>query len=164
MKRVILALALVLAASAPARAGWGEASAAYLLGDYATAYREFLPRARQGDAIAQYSLGNMYNNGHGVAQDHAEAARWYRLAAEQGDATAQYNLGLMYHEGKGVAQDYVQALKWYNLAAANEPPGEVRDQAARHRDLVGSRMTPAQIARAQELARDFKPKPSTPAR
>ena len=40
--------------------------------------------AEQGYADAQYNLGVMYANGHGVSQDYAEAAKWYRLAAEQG--------------------------------------------------------------------------------
>ena len=48
--------------------------------------------ADQGDAAAQYSLGNRYYRGEGVGQDHAEAARWYRLAADQGNSSAQENL------------------------------------------------------------------------
>ena len=40
-------------------------------------------RAQKGQADAQYSLGNRYARGEGVAQDDAEAVRWYRLAAEQ---------------------------------------------------------------------------------
>ena len=35
-------------------------------GDYATALREWKPLAEQGDADAQYNLGLMYANGHGV--------------------------------------------------------------------------------------------------
>jgi hypothetical protein len=65
---------------------------AYNRGDYATAYREFLPLAKQGDAKAQNNLGVMYDNGLGAPQDYAEAVRWYRLAAEQGVAEAQNNL------------------------------------------------------------------------
>ena len=38
--------------------------------------------AEQGDAEAQFSLGRMYDEGEGVAEDDAEAVRWYRLAAE----------------------------------------------------------------------------------
>ena len=71
---------------------------------------------------------------------------------------AQYNLGAMYHNGKGVPQDYAQAHMWFNLAAFRFPPGERRDKAARNRDIVAERMTPAQIAEAQKLAREWKPK------
>ncbi len=62
----------------------------------------------------------------------------------------------MYDEGQGVVQDYVQAHKWYNLAAASLPPGEDRDRAVRNRDLIEGKMTPAQMAEAQRLAREWK--------
>jgi TPR repeat protein len=38
--------------------------------------------ADQGLAEAQFSLGGMYANGHGVAQDYTEAGRWYRKVAD----------------------------------------------------------------------------------
>jgi len=90
---------------------------AYNQGDYATALKEWQPLAEQGDAVAQYNLGFMYDNGQGVPQDYGEAARWYRLAAEQGKASAQHNLGLLYYRGQGVPQDYTQARDWYLKAA-----------------------------------------------
>ncbi len=86
-------------------------------GDYATALKEFLPLAKQGNASAQFILGTMYANGEGVPQDYTEAAKLYRLAAEQGHPRAQFNLGFMYHDGRGVAQNYKEAAKWYRLAA-----------------------------------------------
>jgi TPR repeat protein len=90
---------------------------AYNRGDYATALREWLPLAVQGNAPAQHSLGLMYGNGRGVPQDYTEAMKWYRLAAEQGDAGAQHALGVMYYFGNGVPQDYAEAMKWFRLAA-----------------------------------------------
>ena len=68
-------------------------------------------------AIAQYSLGRMYDNGEGVAEDKVEAVRLYTLAADQNHADAQYNLGLMYDNGEGVAEDKVEAVRLYTLAA-----------------------------------------------
>lgn len=59
--------------------------------------------AAQGHAVAQFSLGAMYDNGEGVPKDDAQAVAWYRKAAEQGYANAQYNLGLMYDNGEGKA-------------------------------------------------------------
>ncbi len=81
-----------------------------------------------------------------------------RPLAEQGDADAQFNLGVMYDNGQGVPQDYAQAHMWLNLAASRYPPGENRDKAVKKRDIVAERMTPAQIAEAQKLAREWKPK------
>lgn len=79
--------------------------------------------------------------------------RWYRLAADRGDASAQNNLGFMYAEGRGVLQDYVLACMWLNLAAAR---GD--SFAAQNRDEIAAKMTLAQIAEAQRLAREWKPK------
>jgi TPR repeat protein len=76
--------------------------------------------------------------------------KWYRLAAEQGYAVGQISLGAMYFNGRGVPQDYVQAHMWSNLAAAQAIEG-----AAKNRDLVASKMTPADISKAQRLAKEW---------
>jgi hypothetical protein len=109
--------------------------------------------AEQGRADAQYSLGVRYENGKGVPQDYAEAFRWYRLAAEQGNAPAQFKLGVMYGNGQGVLQDYVAAHMWVNLAAA-----QGNANASKNRGIVASKMTSAQIAEAQRLAREWVPR------
>ena len=153
-----LCAGFTLGLTAPAWAGLGEGVAAYHRGDYATALREWRPLAEQGNAAAQSRLGVMYENGEGVPRDTAEAVRWYRKAAEQGHTRAQNNLGLMYQNGKGVPQDYAQAHMWLNLAASKLPPGEDRDSAVENRDNVAERMTPAQISKAQKLAREWRPK------
>jgi uncharacterized protein len=94
----------------------------------------------------------MYVNGDGVPQDYAVAMKWFRMAADQGFAQAQLNVGLMYAKGHSVPQDYVSAHMWFNLSAAQ---GE--QDAAKSRDAVELRMTPAQIAEAQKLSREWKP-------
>ncbi len=57
-------------------------------------------------------------------------------------------------------QDYTAAHKWFNLAASRFPASEatLRDKAVNARKLVAARMTPTQIAEAQRLAREWKPK------
>ncbi len=147
-----------LGLTAPAWAGWVEALAAYQRGDYATALRELRPLAEQGDAGAQNQLGIMYSNGKSVPQDYAKALQWWRKAAGQGFARAQFNLGYMYDKGYGVPQDYAQAHMWYNLAASSFPPGVKRDKAVKSRTIVAEDMTPAQIAEAEKLAREWTPK------
>jgi uncharacterized protein len=86
--------------------------------------------------------------------------KWFRRAAGQGNAAAQNDLGLMYDRRQGVPQDYVQAHKWFSLAAARFPASKTgeREQAVRNRDRVAAKMTAAQIAEAQRLAREWKPK------
>ena len=131
--------------------------------DHAEAARWYRRAAEQGDAVAQFNLGVMYDNGEGVPQDYAEALRWYRRAAEQGHAGAQNNLGLMYEDGAGVSQDFVQAHKWYNLAAsrASSSDPDLREMAVRSRDRVATRLTPARLAKAQRLAREWRLRTST---
>ena len=77
-----------------------------------------------------------------------------RKAAEQGDAGAQVWLGVLYRDGRGVPQDYVEAHKWSNLAASRAT-GDDRKEAAESRDVLAARMTPAQLAEAQQLAREW---------
>jgi uncharacterized protein len=47
---------------------------------------------------------------------------------------------------------------WSNLAAAHYPASEKenRGKAVKNRDLIAAKMTPAQIAEAQKLARECK--------
>ena len=118
-------------------------------GDYATALRDLTPLAVQGNADAQFNLGVMYANGQGISQDYKTAVKWYRLAAEQGIADAQFNLGLMYGLGRGVIQDNVYAHLWGNIAASNGKEG-----GGKLRDLVAKEMTPTQLEKAQNLARE----------
>jgi len=78
---------------------------------------KLLLKADQGDAVAQFTLGEMYEKGQGVKQDYVEAVKWYDFAAYQGYAPAQYNFGLLYENGIGVSKNYPEAVKWYRLAA-----------------------------------------------
>jgi hypothetical protein len=54
-------------------------------------YDWFQQEAAQGNPVAQYGLGHMYQYGLGVPQDQAQAIHWYQLAAAQNylDAKAQ---------------------------------------------------------------------------
>jgi TPR repeat protein len=89
----------------------------------------------------------------------AEAIIWYRRAAAQGDVDAQIVLAAAYEDGIGVPQDYVEAHKWFNLAASGVSYEDMRDDFRKRRDAIAQRMTPAQVAEAQKLAREWKPKP-----
>lgn len=126
--------------------------------DYAEAMKWYRKAVNQGDALGQTAIGVMYHDGHGVPQDYTEAAQWFRKAADPGDTFGQVLLGGMYYKGNGVPQDYVQAHLWFNLAASRLPPGDDQETAAKERDRVAEKMTPAQIAEAQGLARQWKQK------
>jgi len=121
--------------------------------DYKEAVKWFTKAAEQGFAPGQNNLGFMYDNGQGVTQDDREAVKWWRKAAEQGDEDAQNNLGVMYNNGTGVTQDYKSAHMWYNIAAANG-----NSDAVKNRDNAAKKMTPSQIEKAQDMAREWMAK------
>ena len=123
--------------------------------DDVEATRWFRMAAEQGNMFAQNVLGTHYASGIGVSEDDAEAVQWYLLAAEQGHLGAQEFLVAKYWIGKGVPQDYVQAHMWLNLAASRLT-GEDLEKAVEARDSVAQMMTPAQIAEAQRLAREWE--------
>jgi len=153
MRLLMLIVALIVSGAAPAVAGpFEDGITAYKEGDYATARRLLRPLAEQGDARAQFSIGAMYTLGQGVPQDYAAAVSWYRKAAEQGEPSASLPSG-MYADGKGVPLDNVRAHMWFNLSGA-----QGNADAAKERDIIAARMTPAQIGEAQKLAREWKPK------
>lgn len=106
------------------------------------------------------AVAGPYEDGWAAYQrgDYATALRFFRPLAEKGNADAQFNLGYMYANGQGVPQDYVQAHMWVNLAASRETDPELRSAAVKARDSLAAKMTREQIARAQQLARDWKPK------
>ena len=142
MKNILSALLLTCAFVLPAMA--------------APDFEETKELAEQGDAVGQYNLGFMYDNGEGVPENDAEAVKWYRLAADQGNADAQYNLALMYSLGEGVPENYTKAYALWSLAA-----GQGDEDAKGNRDIVKEMLTPAQLAEGQRLAaecyeRDYK--------
>ena len=71
----------------------------------------------------------------------------------QNSDSDQYELGLMHSQRRGVPKDDVLAYVWLNLAAASG-----YKDAAKSRDIVATKMAPAQIAEAQKLAREWKAK------
>ena len=94
----------------------------------------------------------MYAEGQGLPRDHAESGKWFRKAADQGDANAQANLGVMYANGLGVPEDLILSCMWLNLAAV-----QGSEDARSARDKLVSHMTPAQIAEAERITREWKP-------
>ena len=103
---------------------------------------------RSGFCPAQFNLGNIYRRGKGVLQDDKEAVKWYRMAADQNFDDAQLNLGNMYLSGEGVLQDDKKAHMWWNIARANG-----NDSADHNIKSITQRMTPADISKAQDMAK-----------
>lgn len=106
-----------LLVSGPLLASQAEGLQAYERGQFANALQFLMPLANEGDAVAQYHLGLMYEDGKGVRADPAQARRWYERAAQVGHGDAQFRLGRLHADGKGVPADGVKASRWYLMAA-----------------------------------------------
>lgn len=126
--------------------------------DYTQSMRWYLMAAKQGLSDAQRKMGEFFFVGNGVAVNYRAAFTWYRLAAEQGDGASHLALGMLYEFGKGVPQDFVKAHMWYNLAAATGTSEEDRAVAEMGRETLAVQMTANQIADAQKMASEWRPK------
>jgi TPR repeat protein len=153
MVRFVIAVMAVLCAAEASGNPLDDGRAAALSGDYATALKLLIPLATSGDAAAQAEMGTLYQNGLGVPASFVTAATWFERAADQGNPDAQFALGILYWRGVGVRENLVMAHMWLSLAAAQ---GDAI--AAASRDLIAEHMASGQIASAEHLARDWKPK------
>ena len=80
---------------------------------------KWLERAAQnGEAVAAYRLGTLYEHGQGVPADPSRAAMWYVVAAKAGNRRAMHNLALAYAEGVGVPKNPSLAAQWFARAAS----------------------------------------------
>lgn len=116
--------------------------------------------AKQRNANARYKLAYLHHHGMGVRQELKEAVRLYRQAADQGLPEAQLMLGILYSLGEGVPPSLEMAYVWLSLAMTTGSSDEVRTKAMTSRDIIVRKMRPEQIAMAQKLASEWKPKVS----
>ena len=72
--------------------------------------------ARQGDSVAQFTLGNEYFFGRNRQRNPVLAVYWFRKAADGGNRQAQYNLGRCYERGWGCQRSLAMAVKYYRMA------------------------------------------------
>jgi hypothetical protein len=109
----------------------------YVLFDRAdpkTALKIWQDAATQGDAMAQFRVGQIHEMGIGTAPDYEAAASWYRKAADQGNRAAALNLAVLYEKGLGVARAPDTALALYRRAqglapaATDDPAGRALQQ------------------------------------
>jgi len=111
---------------------------------------------RYGSAISALVLALAINAGDTLAQgkqpDPAATLQGYRLSAAQGDPAGLDGLGTLFERGSTVPVDFAKAYALYHLAASRQSadPALVM-RAIEHRDTLGARMSPAQLARVNEL-------------
>ena len=108
----------------------------------------------KGSVLIRY----LYRDGDGVPRDYAVSAKWFKLAADRSYSRAQLELGALYRDGVGLDKDLVQAHIWFNLSARNAEWGASEYQeAVNARKEVERKMSADQIAKARQLAADWKP-------
>ncbi len=143
--RVFLTCA-VLVLSLPALGGdYHEGLAAYRIGDFEGALREWKPLAAGGDPESQYWVGRMYVRGE-PEKDYTKAVKWYLAAAKSGHFKAQNNLGVLYEDGRGVEQDLKQAVRWYTEAAESGLPAAQSNLARMYDNGLGADQDQAEAA------------------
>ena len=84
----------------------------------AEAFKWLSRAAQQGQAVAQYRLGTLYERGQGVAANAATAASWYEKAAAQGNRLAMYNLAVAMANKSLGRQNMPEAARWFSKAAS----------------------------------------------
>ena len=65
-------------------------------GDRSKSIQLFLKAAVKGSREAQVNIGNIYDDGDGVARSFDKARNWYKRAVTSGSYEGAYNLGASY--------------------------------------------------------------------
>lgn len=81
MRKLLVAVALVIASSSPCLADFRDALDAYKQGKDNSAYREFIETAKLGDPRSRLMIGVMYGEGRGVRRSDFMAHVWFILAS-----------------------------------------------------------------------------------
>lgn len=153
-------------------------------GDYSEAVKWYGKAAGQGDPVASWLIGMLYDNGkycihppynlgNAVKPDLNEAAKWFRKAADGGFPAAQSNLATMYVEGYGnLTPDKAEADFWFSLTIASNaysdlslyglPAGLVdiahlKEIAKLSRTDAEASLSPGQLAAVQKRVKEWTP-------
>ncbi len=85
MKNIfVLFLMLFLIFTSSCSNDFKEGAEAYERKDYKAAFEKWKPLAEEGHDDAQYKMGRLYREGHGVDKDYVEAYKWYAIVAKKG--------------------------------------------------------------------------------
>lgn len=98
----------------------------------------WMDKAKGGDALAQFYVGQIYEKGMDAAPDYEQAAQWYRKAAAAGSNEAKLSLAAMMESGHGMPADQAGAVNLYREA-----------MGITGNDLVSSKEADARVAEAE---------------
>ncbi len=108
--------------------------------------------ADQGNVKAMHNLAVLAAGRSAESPDYATAAHWFTQAAGYGLPDSQFNLAVLTESGLGVEKDLVQAAMWFSIAARSGDKESIR-----RRDLMKSKLLPADLAKAEHLAKGWQP-------
>ena len=115
--------------------------------DYKEAMNWFSKSAAQVYAPAEYQVGRIHANGHGVSENRKEATNWYLKSANGGYKWAQIHLGEIYlhflAEKFGVERNFSEAYFWLSLGTAGD--NDAQDDFVRDREDAKHRLTDVEI-------------------
>jgi uncharacterized protein len=94
-----------------------NAYAVYKMGQYESAFGQYLELAEEGSRQGMVNVANMYAQGQGVEKSQEKAFQWYVRAAESGDSISMVEVARAYDRGVGTGVDRLQARRWYRKAA-----------------------------------------------
>lgn len=117
IKKTIFCLLCSTIFITPSFAGIKEGLDAYEQEKYDKAFEEFSYLAAEGDNVAEYHLGLMYQNGLGVEESKTKAAEYFLSAYKNGNLLAASKLGEMLIVGDGIEQDEENGLALLKSAA-----------------------------------------------
>ncbi|HHF7347772.1 TPA: tetratricopeptide repeat protein [Legionella feeleii] len=86
--------------------------------NYLKALENYQLAAEKNDAVGQYNLGLVYEDGKGLPVDYVKAKDFYTKAASLGYSKAMTQLADLYFSGALGSRDEQQALHWYKKSAA----------------------------------------------
>lgn len=78
--------------------------------------------AENGDPMAQFILGDIYDRALTGQGDHEKGFYWTKKAADNGNIDAILNTAMNYAMGTGTAVNLVQAKKYYQIGADKNDP------------------------------------------
>jgi TPR repeat protein len=116
----------------------------------------FRKAAVQGEPMAQFNMGWMYENGTGVQKNASKALEWYRKASFSGHIEAPSFVAILYDAGNGVKMDKIAAYAWWFIGA------KLGDEAPLNNlDFLETKLTAQQIQSAKYLAAQLEKEMAT---
>jgi TPR repeat protein len=128
--------------------------------DYDKAIYWYTKAAENGESGAYYNLGEVYARREDKTQDRRKAWAMFHKAAALGSAQERYRVGWRYAVDIGIPPDFVEAYAWLRVSEAQARAGlagrpDLEKQAASGLQFVTSKLSPADLARAQARAKEY---------